>query len=141
MTLHADFTTLQITESDDRLWVRLHRPEVRNAIDQQMVDELHAVCAYLERTPKILILAGTPGTAPTEANPKGIDNFSGFFLGGQDWRDGITWIFANGGDLAKKPEKSSMPRGLACAIVFTAALNSSSVVGTSTPASFHTSLR
>jgi N,N'-diacetylchitobiose transport system substrate-binding protein len=35
-------------------------------------------------------------------NPDGIENFSGFFIGGQDWRNGISWIFANGGDLAKK---------------------------------------
>ena len=27
---------------------------------------------------------------------------SGFWLGGSDWRDGISWIFANGGDLAKQ---------------------------------------
>lgn len=27
---------------------------------------------------------------------------SGFYLGGEDWRNGISWIFANGGDLAKK---------------------------------------
>lgn len=38
--------------------------------------------------------------AITEANPLGVDNFSGFFLGGMDWRDGISWIFANGGDIA-----------------------------------------
>ena len=38
----------------------------------------------------------------TAKNPKNISNFSGFFLGGQDWRDGISWIFANGGDIAKK---------------------------------------
>ena len=37
-----------------------------------------------------------------QTNPRGIANFSGFFLGGQDWRNGISWIFANGGDLAKK---------------------------------------
>jgi len=37
-----------------------------------------------------------------EKNPRGIANFSGFFLGGQDWRNGISWIFANGGDLATK---------------------------------------
>ncbi|MFZ0530320.1 MAG: extracellular solute-binding protein [Propionicimonas sp.] len=36
-----------------------------------------------------------------EKNPKDIKNFSGFFIGGQDWRNGISWIFANGGDLAK----------------------------------------
>ncbi len=33
-------------------------------------------------------------------NPKAIKDFSGFYLGGQDWRDGISWIFANGGDIA-----------------------------------------
>lgn len=27
---------------------------------------------------------------------------SGFYIGGQDWRNGISWIFANGGELAKK---------------------------------------
>ena len=27
---------------------------------------------------------------------------SGFYIGGEDWRNGISWIFANGGDLAKK---------------------------------------
>ncbi|BDZ44939.1 extracellular solute-binding protein [Naasia aerilata] len=37
-----------------------------------------------------------------EKNPAGIQGFSGFYLGGQDWRDGISWIFANGGDLAKE---------------------------------------
>lgn len=36
----------------------------------------------------------------TEANPMNIENFSGFFLGGQDWRNGISWIFANGGEIA-----------------------------------------
>lgn len=40
-------------------------------------------------------------TKITEANPKGIANFSGFYLGGQDWRDGISWIFANGGEIAE----------------------------------------
>lgn len=38
----------------------------------------------------------------TAKNPRGIDNFSGFFLGGQDWRNGISWVFANGGELAEK---------------------------------------
>ena len=40
--------------------------------------------------------------AVAQANPRDIKNFSGFFIGGQDWRNGISWIFANGGDLAKK---------------------------------------
>ena len=66
----AGFSTLLIEESGDRLAVRLHRPAVRNAIDQAMVDELHAVCAHLERTPKVLILSGTPGDP--DAGTKGI---------------------------------------------------------------------
>lgn len=82
------FSTLQLAETDDRLWVRLHRPEVRNAIDQVMVDELHAVCSYLEKNPKILILAGTPGQAPSAADPKG--------------RKGI---FASGADIAQLRER------------------------------------
>lgn len=36
-----------------------------------------------------------------EKNPLKVKDFSGFFIGGQDWRNGISWIFANGGDLAK----------------------------------------
>lgn len=54
----ADFTTVRIDEQHDRVVVALSRPEVRNAIDQQMVDELHEICAYLEQNPKILILTG-----------------------------------------------------------------------------------
>jgi len=27
---------------------------------------------------------------------------SGFYIGGEDWRNGVSWVFANGGDLAKK---------------------------------------
>jgi N,N'-diacetylchitobiose transport system substrate-binding protein len=41
-------------------------------------------------------------TKIAQSNPRQIKNFSGFFIGGQDWRNGISWIFANGGDLAKK---------------------------------------
>ncbi|MDY7557599.1 enoyl-CoA hydratase/isomerase family protein [Cryobacterium sp. 10C3] len=36
----------------------MNRPEVRNAIDQHMVDELHELCAGLELHPQILILTG-----------------------------------------------------------------------------------
>jgi N,N'-diacetylchitobiose transport system substrate-binding protein len=38
----------------------------------------------------------------TAKNPRAVKDFSGFFLGGADWRNGVSWIFANGGDLAKK---------------------------------------
>jgi len=52
---------LHVEETDDRVVVQLDRPEVRNAIDQQMVDELHAVCAQLERMPKVMLLIGAGG--------------------------------------------------------------------------------
>jgi len=64
----AGFSTLLVEEQQDRLVVLLNRPEVRNAIDQQMVDELHSVCAYLEQTPKVLILAGTEGVFASGAD-------------------------------------------------------------------------
>jgi N,N'-diacetylchitobiose transport system substrate-binding protein len=38
----------------------------------------------------------------TEVNPRGIADFSGFFIGGADWRNGISWVFANGGELARQ---------------------------------------
>ena len=53
---------LVVEETDDRVVVHLNRPEVRNAIDQQMVDELHAVCAQAEVQPKIVLLIGEGGT-------------------------------------------------------------------------------
>src|SRR5690606_18395151 len=34
-----------------------NRPALRNAIDQPMADELHALCAELEQPPRVLILA------------------------------------------------------------------------------------
>ena len=52
----------------DRLVVLLNRPEVRNAIDQDMVDELHRVCAALEREPKVLIIAGSDGVFASGAD-------------------------------------------------------------------------
>jgi enoyl-CoA hydratase len=61
-------TTLAITQAGDRLHVALNRPEVRNAIDQAMVDELHGVCAGLEREPRILILSGTGGVFASGAD-------------------------------------------------------------------------
>ena len=60
--------TLKIDDGGDRLSVQLNRPEVRNAIDQQMVDELHDVCADLERNPRILVLSGTGGVFASGAD-------------------------------------------------------------------------
>ncbi|TDP99316.1 MULTISPECIES: enoyl-CoA hydratase/isomerase family protein [Microbacteriaceae] len=55
------YSTLAVEERGDRVVVTLDRPERRNAIDQQMVDELHRVCATLEVQPRILILTGSGG--------------------------------------------------------------------------------
>ncbi|WP_406277383.1 enoyl-CoA hydratase/isomerase family protein [Nocardia sp. NBC_00881] len=54
----ADFATLRIERRVDRLWVTLHRPAERNAIDAAMVAELHEICAELEAEPKVLVLTG-----------------------------------------------------------------------------------
>jgi enoyl-CoA hydratase len=54
-------STILVTRLADRVVVRLNRPEVRNAINQVMVDELHGVCAELEVSPRILILIGGDG--------------------------------------------------------------------------------
>ncbi len=63
-------SALKLTEGTDSkvLVVELHRPEARNAIDRRMVDELHAVCADLERTPRTLILAGSDGVFASGAD-------------------------------------------------------------------------
>lgn len=63
-----DFTAILVEERDDRVVVLLNRPGVRNAIDQQMVDELHIVCAALEQNPKVLIIAGVDGVFASGAD-------------------------------------------------------------------------
>lgn len=60
--------TIMVTRMPDRVVVQLNRPEVRNAINQQMVDELHAVCAELEASPRILILIGGDGVFASGAD-------------------------------------------------------------------------
>lgn len=62
------FSALKVEERDDRVVVLLNRPEVKNAIDQQMVDELHTVCAALEQNPRILIIAGVDGVFASGAD-------------------------------------------------------------------------
>ncbi|MCC7127919.1 MAG: enoyl-CoA hydratase/isomerase family protein, partial [Microbacteriaceae bacterium] len=59
---------LRVEERDDRVHVVMNRPEVRNAIDQQMVDELHEVCGRLESEPKLLIISGAGGTFASGAD-------------------------------------------------------------------------
>lgn len=74
---------LQVTDHGDYVHAQLSRPEVRNAIDEQMVAELHALCAELEREPKILIISGC--TVETPKGPRG--------------------IFASGADIAQLRER------------------------------------
>lgn len=50
--------TLRVEERPDRLVVTLNRPERRNAIDAEMVADLHEICARLEREPRLLLLTG-----------------------------------------------------------------------------------
>ena len=61
-------TTLTIAYRADRVHVELNRPEVRNAIDQTMIDELHAVCVELEQHPRILIISGANGVFASGAD-------------------------------------------------------------------------
>lgn len=52
--------TISLKDEGDRVTVVLDRPAVRNAIDDDMVAELHAVCDDLEVAPRILIITGEP---------------------------------------------------------------------------------
>ena len=65
---YSSFTTLQVTEGEGRVTAVLNRPEVRNAIDAAMVDELHLLCADLEENPRILILTGSGGVFASGAD-------------------------------------------------------------------------
>jgi enoyl-CoA hydratase len=61
-------SALKVEDLVDRVVVRIVRPEVRNAIDQQMVDELHEVCAELELRPRIALIVGEGGNFAAGAN-------------------------------------------------------------------------
>lgn len=54
-------TAVLVEEHADRVVLRLNRPEVRNAIDAQMVEELHRVCSLLERDPRVALILGEGG--------------------------------------------------------------------------------
>lgn len=61
-------TTIRVNERADRVHAILDRPDVRNAIDQQLVDELHALCEKLENQPRLLVLSGAGGTFASGAD-------------------------------------------------------------------------
>ena len=59
---------LLLERRDDRVVATLNRPEKRNAIDQGMIDELHALCEELEHVPRVLILIGAGGVFASGAD-------------------------------------------------------------------------
>ena len=56
-----DAGPLLVERRSDRVVATLNRPEKRNAIDQSMIDALHALCDELETEPRTLILTGAGG--------------------------------------------------------------------------------
>ena len=62
MTATGTRPAILVEEASDRTILRLNRPDVRNAIDQQMVEELHAACARLEAEPRIALIVGEGST-------------------------------------------------------------------------------
>jgi enoyl-CoA hydratase len=61
-------SALVIEDLGDRVVIHLARPKVRNAIDQQMVDEFHEVCVDLERNPRVALVIGDGGTFASGAD-------------------------------------------------------------------------
>jgi enoyl-CoA hydratase len=68
MTMSEAGSPLRVERAPDRIVATLDRPATRNAIDQQLVDELHALCAELEAEPRVLILTGAGGVFASGAD-------------------------------------------------------------------------
>lgn len=59
---------LRVERLPDRVVATLDRPGARNAIDHDMIDGLHALCAELEAEPRILLLTGAGGVFASGAD-------------------------------------------------------------------------
>lgn len=59
---------LRVERFEDRVVATLDRPEARNAINREVIDGLHALCADLEAEPRTLILTGTGGVFASGAD-------------------------------------------------------------------------
>lgn len=57
--MRPGMASLQIHEEHDRVLAGIDRPETRNALDHELVRELHALCDTLEGSPRILVITGT----------------------------------------------------------------------------------
>ena len=55
-------------ERHRRVIATLDRPATRNAIDQELVDALHALCAELETDPRVLVITGAGGVFASGAD-------------------------------------------------------------------------
>ncbi|MBC9944163.1 enoyl-CoA hydratase/isomerase family protein [Leucobacter sp. cx-328] len=60
-SLSAPGGALHVHDHDDYIIATLDRPAKRNAIDQDLINALHELCAELERRPRTLILHGSGG--------------------------------------------------------------------------------
>jgi len=61
-------SVLEVSREASAVIARLNRPHVRNAIDQETVDALHALCAELEAEPRTLIITGSNGVFASGAD-------------------------------------------------------------------------
>lgn len=66
--MENSFVALNLEQGEKSVNLKLSRPESRNSIDQQMVDELHQVCSHLERDPQILTISGEGGVFASGAD-------------------------------------------------------------------------
>lgn len=57
----ASTTRIRVVDHEAFTWAVLDRPEARNAIDLQLVSELHELCRRLEQSPRILAITGSDG--------------------------------------------------------------------------------
>lgn len=58
----TESSPLLVEQFDTHVLATLNRPEKRNAIDQDLIDALHELCASLEADARTLILRGEGGT-------------------------------------------------------------------------------
>lgn len=58
----SESVPLLVDRRDGYVLATLNRPEKRNAIDQELIDGLHALCEELEGDPRTLVLQGAGGT-------------------------------------------------------------------------------
>jgi enoyl-CoA hydratase len=68
MTMSQAGSPLRVERAADRVVAVLDRPATRNAIDQELVHELHSLCAELETEPRVLIISGAGGVFASGAD-------------------------------------------------------------------------